>query len=714
MNPTAFLQALPGPFHFLRSDPEEIRRLIPDLAKTLPFPQRIFLDNEEETPLRGIPILLSDGLSRMRKALQGYVLAEEEIQVAIQGRKEHDRKAYQQAWERYRQLLSQAVENVTLSSYGRKFPAIFWLHHSLDLARLLKETPRRAVRRDLQIGRQYGDLIKYRVLDRYLDRVFHATYELVSRLAVDTEEAEEELFPRILTRMRDNVLILTEDHISPDLAELTSYFAGHLGIDGRDLRQRLKALQQWHGRRFQADTEIQDIARHLLGDDPQGLDPDDLLKRSGYLAYLATRHEYDPRKLPDSRQIQIWESLLVKLKEFELFHQLRRFLVPAKRDGERLLGRPSQRSSGQRLEATLGGSSVGAPVVVLSDATRPMDFLAPWVVDPLVDRFGLIYDLTDFSQIVSMLRRAGSDLQDLSFRKMFRFQRRINQLAAAHRMKLEKYLGDGAFYSSRRALPLLHSALQIQRYYRQELDEGFPFDKGMRIAINYGQYRIIPIGRGPDEEARYEFFGHSLVELSRLTTGKASRDIDEIKTLLMSYGYPEQAVYRFFEPLQHKEAEMVDPREDVASFRAYINRNGSLVNEGIVATEAYLRRLSLEATWSQLRRGTQGRRTYVVVPLGDDTPSESKHEEKESAVGIRRLGLATLKGLEKVPVFEIVDADSIDRGERLAETNLLSALEQVASAAGRDTGAAAGAQESLLDATGSVPILRDSREEPSS
>jgi len=681
MTPTDLLQFLPGPFHFLRPDPEEIRHLVPDLGKTLPFPQRIFLDNEEKTPLRGIPILLSDGLSRLRKALQGYVLTEEEVQVAIQGRREHDRKGYQQAWERYRQLLCQAIENVTLSSYGRKFPAIFWLHHSLDLARLLKETPRRVVRRDLQIGRQYGDLIKYRVLDRYLDRIFQTTYELVSRLAVDTEEAEEELFPRILTRMRDNVLILTEDHISPDLAELSSYFAGHLGIDGRNLRQSLERLERWHQKRFGADAELQEIARHVLGEDPRSLDPRELLKRRGYLAYLSTRRDYDARQLLDAQQIQIWESLLVKLKEFELFHQLRRFLIPAKRDGERLLGRPGQRTD--------GGS-----VVVLSPATRPMDFLAPWVVDPLVDRFGLIYDLTDFSAIVSMLRRAGSEVQDLSFRKMFRFQRRINQLASAQRMQLEKYLGDGAFYSSRRALPLLVAALQIQRNYRQEIDDDFPFDRGMRIAVNYGQYRIIPIGRGADEEARYEFFGHSLVELSRLTTGKASRDIDEIKTLLMSYGYPEHTVYRFFEPLMLKDVDVVDPREDSATFRAYINRNGSLVNEGIVATEAYLTRLAEEVACPYLSLGTQRHRTYVIAPLvaGD-------RKEAELTAGIRRLGLATLKGLEKVPVFEIVDADTLTRGEKLPQADLLTALEQVASAS---------------SGSGPVPALDDPREETSS
>ena len=286
-----------------------------------------------------------------------------------------------------------------------------------------------------------------------------------------------------------------------------------------------------------------------------------------------------------------------------------------------------------------------------------------------------------------MLRRAGTEIQDLSFRKMFRFQRRINKMALGQRMQLEKYLGDGAFYSSRRALPLLDAALQIQRSYRQEIEEDFPFDRGMRIAINYGQYRIIPIGRGSDEAARYEFFGHSLVELSRLTTGKASRDIDEIKTLLMSYGYPEHAVYRFFEPLQSKNVDMVDRREEARTFRAYINRNGSLVNEGIVATEAYLARLEEEAPEIPMRQAIQGGRTYVALPLDDGS-------KDDRAVGIRKLGMATLKGLEKVPVFEVVDADDLTLGAKLDDGSLLATLERLARPAARSVPSAGPAPSS--------------------
>lgn len=189
---------------------------------------------------------------------------------------------------------------------------------------------------------------------------------------------------------------------------------------------------------------------------------------------------------------------------------------------------------------------------------------------------------------------------------MFRFQRRINRLAASHRAKLEKYLGDGAFYSSREATNLLLCSIQLQRYYVAAVREGLSFDRGLRIALNFGPYRLIPMSSRPEEGERYEFFGAGLVELSRLTTGKATQEIDEVKTMLINQGYPEATVHRFFSPLSSKNLDVVDKKEESRPFYAYINRNGTLHNNGMVATGPFIAQLDHETAGIRLFRGQEG------------------------------------------------------------------------------------------------------------
>ncbi len=666
MNAMSFLQMLQGPFNFLRPDPDEVRRLMPDLQRALPMPRPVFLEDESATPLQGFPILLSPGVLGLRTALRDYIEAEEAVQVAGLRRESHDVKAHSQAWERYVALLTSAVENATISSYGRQYPAVFWLHHSLDIARLLKDVPRRIVRRDSETGRRHGDAIKYRILDRFLDRVLSTVYDLMQRVAGATEEVEEELFPRLLTRLRDNVLLFTEDHVSRDLGELGSYFTGSLRIDGRDLRKRLDELSRWHFEQLAADPGLRSVVTHLLKCDPRN-DARELLNRPGYVAYLATLKSYDPGRLLPPPLVQVWESLLLKLKEFELVHGLRRLIVPIERKDGRMVGRELP-----------PGRAVPGSELVLSSATRPLDFMEPWVVDPRVERYGMIYDISDFSQTLSVLHRAGNASQDGAFLAMFRFQRRINRLALSHRAKLEKYLGDGAFYSSREATNLLICSIHLQRYYVQAVQEGLPFDRGLRIALNYGPYRLIPMGGRPGEGERYEFFGPGLVELSRLTTGKATQEVDEVKTMLINQGYPETAVHSFFAPLSSKNVDVVDKKEELRRFYAYINRNGTLHNNGMVATGAFITQLDHELNGGRLHLGREGDRCYVVLDLED--------AGARLPVGIRKLGMAHLKGLEDLPVYEIVDAAPFDpatlepaRGERL----VMAVEREAANALGR-------------------------------
>ncbi len=638
------VQLLSGPFNFLQRDPEEVRRILPDAERSLPPVQRIYLEDEASTPLSGFPVLATSELAALERAFEQYVIQEEEVELAILQRSAFDSQAFQGAWERYRLLLMRAAENVTTASYGRSFPAIFWLWHSGTLARVFKDTPKRYLRRDLTAGRGHGDGLKYRVYQKVLDRLTNLNYEMVQRLSSDTDEEEEQLFPALFTRMRDNVLILTEDHVGPNLAELSSYFAGCLRLDGRDFRTRLMKLVEWYAAELRRDAELARLATALGL--PRTDDPRSHLNRPGLVTYLATRPGFEAADLLVGPQVQVWENLLLKLKEFELLQAMRRSIVICERQGDVLLGRV--RTPGR----PAGAGAVTLPAgewVRLSQSTRPIDFMAPWVVDPVVARFGLIYDISDFTETVTVLRRSGALEQDRSFRMMFRFQRKVNRLASQHRAKLEKYLGDGAFYSSREARYLVALSLLIQRAYREALTRGFPFSKGLRIALNHGQYRLLPIRIGvATESERYEFFGHGVVELTRLTTGKSTRDIEEIKNLLITQGYPEATVNRFFAPMMRSNVDVVDKGEHQRGFYAYINENGALVNEGIVATGDFVARLASERPYERIFRLMDGERTWIAVKL--ELPGMSL------LAGLRKLGLAQLKGLDNTPIYEIVDA----------------------------------------------------------
>ena len=648
-----------GIFSFLRPD-QDVRRIFPAAEALLPEPQQIFLEDEKASPLIGFPILASRQLRALDEALEDCLTIEEETQFAFHNRDSFDSTVYASRWDRYRTLLAQATENVILSSHGQNYAGVFWLYHSLRASQRIKMIPKRLLRMDLKIGRERGDEVKYKVFFKFIDRVVTLTQDIVNELASTTDEDEDVLFPTLLSLMRDNVLIFTEDHISPDLAELQSYFGGCLHIDGRSLRQRLRALEEWHRGAIENDPLLRGAVSHLLDSDPSVAAAGRLVTRSGYVRFLAGHPGYRPDLFLDPEQVQVWESLLLKLKEFEVLHALRKMVVPLEEE-EGVL-----RCRDRSINTTWVG---GPPVLNVSPATRPLDFLSSWVVDPRVHRFGLVYDLTQFSETLSTLGRAETSSLDQAFRLMFRFQRRINRLASARNLKLEKYLGDGAFYSGRQPRRLISAAVHLQRAYLQFLELGLAFDRGLRIALNFSQYRLLPLESGESGEVpRYEFFGHGIVELSRLVTGKATQQIDEFKNYLVSRGYPEHTVNKFFAPMLSRDEDLVSKLDEERRFYAYINQNGSLINEGIVATQAFVSGLGeFDALYYVRDRG----RGFIVLPI-DDEPSG------QLLVGLRKLGIPKFKGLDQHPVYEVVDGCwNTDQLKQIPQMDLPQALDRL-------------------------------------
>ncbi len=667
MSSAELSQVLRGPFHFLACSDSEFETLFPEWRQQLPTPYPIFAEDEASTLFHGFPLLTTEGVTSLRDALAAYLEAEEGAQVSALRREPFLRTAYNAAWSRYRALLAVAIENSILASYGRPYPALLWLHHSLDVARQLRDTPRRLTRLDLRLGQRHGEEIRFRVYEKLRERLKQEVFSWSQRLTSEVGDATAEAARALLFRMLDNVLIFTEEQISPDLMELTGFLNAFARRDARLFRQKLERLVTWHRMALAANGDLAVLGREVLGRDP-ALPPEKLLFRPGYLRFLASRPGWDPEAFFAEDELVVWEDLLARLRDFEFLNAFRNLILPVRWDGARLLFRAGG----------LDRTWVGQRSLVLSPATRPLDFFSATVTEPLVHRFGLIYDISNFSEVITVLARAGSETQERAFRQMFNLQRRISRVASRHRLQLEKYLGDGAFYTSRRAVPILVCALELQECYRTARALGLPFDRGMRIGLNFGHYRLIPIQTGNVQESdRYEFFGHGVVELTRLTSGKRSLEIDEIKTTLISYGYPPQTVVRFFEPLEGRNLDLVDRQEEARPFYAYINRSGTLINEGIVATHDFLVSLSRALADLGLSRSRSGKKGYLIFSLDDP-------EGQPRLVGIRRLGIARLKGLDTQPLYEVVDAQDIDLGtlEPMSAGSLLEGLERLAAGRG--------------------------------
>src|SRR6185503_18779257 len=250
------------------------------------------------------------------------------------------------------------------------------------------------------------------------------------------------------------------------------------------------------------------------------------------------------------------------------------------------------------------------------------------------------------SETLGRIRRGGGKEEMRSYRQMLVFQRKLDAIAQRHLLQFEKFLGDGAFYTTRRALRLLRAAVEIQRFYSEMKRKGFAFNKGLRIALNYGYYRLLPMKASADSnELITEFYGPGIVELSRLTTGKSNKEIDEIASFLIQHGYDQQKVQQFFAPLRG--ADVIDHTQQAREYYAYLDANGHLVNEGIVGSSLFLQELSneLSAEAQQLYR--------VKSPFGTFIGFAPAIPEVEF-VGARLLGSVALKGLDNIEVGELV------------------------------------------------------------
>jgi len=620
----AYLNQRPESATFLL--PTDLERSLQELfaqpQSVLPQPMKIYPADETQQPILGFPVAESPLLKDLEAKLDRWLTEETTFQVT---RATDAKEKAQLAFGVYISSLMKAAENALMSNLLSDYHAVFWLAHSIDLARHFSGLPRRVSAADTQVGRSLGDTLKYRIFGRWVSETRQQMTELSAKASslLDGEEQRGLQFFRLL---QDDVLIFTEEFVGPDLRELRSFLNGYLRRDFQAFRDSFERLRTTAADLAQRERNFR-AALPLFGANPDQGVTLALLLDPRFETFLFD-HPMAQNAVNREEREQ-FQLIARRVREFAVLNQLRRGIVWTHTlpDGEVL---PADRRS----------------ATTYSRSTRPMDFGRPGVVDPMIHRFGMIYDISAFSETLGLIRRGGGKEEIRSYRQMLVFQRKLDAIAQRHLLQFEKFLGDGAFYTTRRALRLVRAAIEIQRFYSEMKRKGFSFNKGLRIALNYGYYRLLPMKTAADSNERInEFYGPGIVELSRLSTGKSNKEIDEIASFLIQHGYDTGKVQQFFAPLRG--ADVIDHTQQAREYYAYLDANGHLVNEGIVGSASFLQELSnelsLEAQPLFRVRAPYG--TFIAF-----APAVPGVE----MVGARILGSVSLKGLDRVEVGEIV------------------------------------------------------------
>jgi class 3 adenylate cyclase len=640
------LQTSGGSFRFLHPDDVEVQRLLDRYGLDIPVPQPVFLEGEVATGLAGYLVLASPGLRELQRSLHRAIRE-------LSGPSATDSGRTGPATRRYRDQLHAACENVTASDYGRHFPAVFWLHHSRAIATAL----------DLLSAELDPAVSRCDLLEALVPHLEQVVDEVRRRLEPEAE-GPASLDPALFRCIVENRLALLHSSLDDDFAELDEFIGARYGIDGELFRLRRSRLLTWHEELPAIDSTVAPLER-LLGRLVGSSSRERLLSTPGYVTLLAERPDFRAAGLWSPSEVRAWEDLLPRLKVWELIANLRCLTLEVNRDGDSL-----HCGAGELLSSL----QEGGRALALSPTLRPLDFSSPWVVDPGVSRCGLVYDVVHFTKLVSGVSGARAEEEEAVFRSFFRFQRRLDGIAEQHRLYREKYLGDGVFYTGRDARRLLVAAIRMQRAYREVLADGFPFDRGLRLALNHGRYRLLPFG-GPRERAgeRYEIFGEAVVELFRLLSGKSDQDLGALSDRLVAQGYDRSEVDRFFGPLLVATEPLADG--PWPPFAVTVTASGRLVNCGIVATVAVLDDLIRFNELGRLQELRVGAQDFVAFGLTD--------AGRAIELAVRPLGRADLKGLESPALIEIVDRELLVEVEtrESAETDLLAALARISPAA---------------------------------
>src|SRR5437867_548033 len=160
------------PLHYAQT----LEELFPRTESVLPQPYKIFMADETQPAVLGFPLAETPVMKELDTRLDHWLTDEVAWQVS---RKPDAKEKAQASITAYLTQLLKVSENAMMSNLLNDYHAVFWLAHSIDLARNFSSIPRRVSSIDTQSGRTQGDALKYRIFAKWTLE----TRELMMQLA---------------------------------------------------------------------------------------------------------------------------------------------------------------------------------------------------------------------------------------------------------------------------------------------------------------------------------------------------------------------------------------------------------------------------------------------------------------------------------------------------------------------------------------------------
>ncbi|HNX48656.1 MAG TPA: hypothetical protein PLS53_08125 [Thermoanaerobaculaceae bacterium] len=605
-------------------------RVFDEAASRVPAPYWLFAEDEQRPMALGYPHAQTGDWETFCRDLGRLIDGEATNRRAVTANEQLDKSGLVELRRAVAGRIADFLENAYTNDYGQRLPEIFWLVLSAEIGDRVHAITLAEQAAFPQIGQRNLDELRYLIAQRMAEVAHRGETEALSR-ARRSEGLEIGEPARAFSRLlREDLLPFAESHVGCDVRRVNSFLHGYLHVDASWVRRLLNSLNQQVQHLRERD---QGFDRVLAAMDPEAPS----LSRERLLLCLAVQellplwnHPDTPR--PPAELRSILTELALRGRRYEVISALRRRVVSIDVRGSH----PSARVQGRPVQ--------------LSSFTRPLSFSTVGVVSSVVRRYGMVYDLVEFTRILEALRRRGPSAEEGAMRQMVRFLGEVDQIRRHYRLTFEKFLGDGAFYSGRSARSLLWMAAELRLLYERLRRQGFPFDSGLRMAVNVGSYHLLPMVTPTAEHPQYEFFGHGIIELGRLTTGKRTHEVEDIADFLIASGYDVHQVLQFLEPVR-KSSRAPEGFKD-RPYAAYIAENGELVNLGTVLSEEFVHALDIELGPQQLFTTHTHNTLWVVLP-----PTESAGSQPW--VGLRSLGMARLKGLDSMPLIESISFDAV-------------------------------------------------------